>query len=113
MNKIVAPYKKVLPRSGNTRIIQGGKEYFEALINHIRSASQFIHMQYYIIDDDETGSSVLNELIAAAQRGVEIFVLVDGYASQSLSKGLIKKMEAVRIRFKYFEPLLRSKYFYF
>lgn len=113
MNKIAAPYKKVLPRSGNTRIIQGGKEYFEALINHIRSASQFIHMQYYIIDDDETGSSVLNELIAAAQRGVEIFVLVDGYASQSLSKGLIKKMEAVRIRFKYFEPLLRSKYFYF
>lgn len=113
MNKIISHYKTVLPRSGNTQIISGGKEYFDVLIAHIRSARLFIHLQYYIIDDDETGDLILNELIAAAHRGVEIYILADGYASQNLTSLFLKKMDDAHIRFKYFEPLLRSKYFYF
>jgi cardiolipin synthase len=113
MNTIASPYKKVLPRTGNTKIITGGRAYFDIIVNHIRSAKRFIHIQYYIIDDDETGRMILDELLVAAQRGVEIYILADGYASQNLAPDFFKKMEEANIRFKYFEPLLRSKYFYF
>ena len=77
MNTIVSPYKKVLPRTGNTKIIIGGRAYFDIIVNHIRSAKRFIHIQYYIIDDDETGRMILDELLVAAQRGVEIYILAD------------------------------------
>lgn len=94
-------------------LVKGGRGYFDRLITLIRTASQTIHLQMYILGEDETGLEVLQELTAAAKRGVEVFLLVDGYASQGLSRRRIKEIKETGIRFRWFEPLLRSRYFYF
>src|SRR5690606_33601115 len=52
-------------------------------------------------------------LIAAAKRGVAVYVLVDGYGSQKLSKAFVTRLRENGIHFRVFEPLLRSKHFYF
>src|SRR5687767_6536470 len=65
-------------------LVQGGKEFFSMLKEHIRQAQHTIHFQMYVFDDDATGTMVANELIAAVKRKVKVFLLVDGYASQSL-----------------------------
>lgn len=79
----------------------------------IANATDSIHLQTYIFDDDETGNQVANRLIAAARRGVKVYLLVDGYASQNLSHKLIRELKMQGIRFRFFEPVFRSKYFYF
>ena len=48
-----------------------------ARINLIRAARQSIDVQTYIWDEDDSGQLVLNELIAAARRGVDVRILAD------------------------------------
>lgn len=93
-------------------LIQGGSDYFTLLNKLINEASQSIHFQTYIYDDDETGRQVTNALIAAARRGVKIFMLLDQYGSQGLSKEWVKKVRDAGIFFRFFRPLFKSRRFY-
>jgi cardiolipin synthase A/B len=95
------------------KLIRGGKEYFQLLLHLINHATESIHLQSYIYDDDETGRIVGSALIAAARRNVKVYVMADGYASQKMSKEFATQLKENGIHFRFFEPLLRSKYFYF
>jgi len=66
----------------------------------------------YIYAEDQTGNRITQALIDAAKRGVMVFLVADGYASQDLSNTLIKKLSLAGIQFRFFNPLLKSKYFY-
>jgi len=94
-------------------LIKGGKEYFNLLHQLINDAKYSIHLQTYIFDEDETGRAVAEALICAAQRKVNVFILLDGYASQKLSLSFIDSLTKAGVRFRWFEPLLKSKNFYF
>lgn len=94
-------------------LLRSGKEYFDVLLRLINEASHTIYFQTYIFDEDETGNAVAEALIRAAQRKVNVFVLVDGYASQNLSASFIEQLTQAGIRFRWFEPLLKSRNFYF
>ncbi len=94
-------------------LIKGGARYFELLISLIHQARRLIHMQVYILQHDATGQSVTDALKAAARRGVAVYLMVDGYASQSLPRHFISGLQEAGIRFRYFEPLLKSHHFYF
>lgn len=94
------------------RLIHGGKEYFDNLIRLIDEAKTYIHLQTYIFDGDETGRMVADALIRAVHRKVQVFILLDGYASQHLPKHIIQEWKAAGIRFRWFWPLLKSRNFY-
>lgn len=94
-------------------LIQGGKEYFDLVIQLIRRAERSIHLQTYIFDGDETGTLVAEALKDAAKRGVEVYMLLDGYASRHLSIIFINELKHSGVKFRFFEPLLKSERFYF
>lgn len=99
---------------GNSvQLVRGGKPYFDTLLQLVHEAVTTIHLQAYIISDDETGSIVAAALEQAAKRNVEVFVLADGYASQSLGAGYISRLRSAGVHFRFFEPFLKSRYFYF
>jgi cardiolipin synthase A/B len=102
---------KMLPQ--NVKLIHGGKEYFNLLIRLIDQAKTSIHLQTYIYDDDETGQLVAAALKAAAKRNVSVHMMADGYASRVMSKHFIQELREAGIHFRFFEPLLKSRYFYF
>ena len=58
-------------------ILDRGPDALLARINLIRSARHTIDLQTYIFDEDDSGLLVLDELLAAARRGVRVRVLVD------------------------------------
>ncbi|HVZ56817.1 MAG TPA: phospholipase D-like domain-containing protein [Chitinophagaceae bacterium] len=101
--------------SGNNRVrlVHGGHEYFDVLVSLIHQATRTIQLQTYIFDDDETGQLVAEALKAAAARKVEVYLLVDGYASQGMSRHFIHDLKNAGIRFRFFEPVFRSRSFYF
>jgi len=101
------------PRQNPTRLVRSGNEYFELLEQLINGAHECIHLQVYIYEEDQTGNQIANALMDAAKRGVKVFLVADGYASQHLSYSFIRKLEWAGIQFRYFNPLLKSKYFYF
>jgi cardiolipin synthase A/B len=94
-------------------LIRSGRSYFDLLETLFSKATQSIHLQTYIFEDDDTGKAVINALLEAAGRGVYVYLVVDGYASQGLSGSVIKRLQEGGVRFHFFNPTLKSKYFYF
>jgi len=69
--------------AGNSvALLRSGAEYFPALIDAIARAEREIWLESYIYADDETGRAVADALIGAAQRGVSVRVLVDGWGAR-------------------------------
>ena len=95
------------------QLIHAGKEFFDKLLELIQNAKEAIHIQMYIFDEDETGQMVVEALKEAVQRKVSVYLLVDGYASQSLSRKFVDDLKTSGIHFRYFQPLFKSKNFYF
>lgn len=99
--------------ANKVRLIRGGRQYFELLCQLISKAKKTIHLQTYIFDNDQTGIDVANALIEAAHRNVNVYLLVDGYASQSLPQSFIDRLKAAGVNFRFFQPIFKSKSFYF
>lgn len=94
-------------------LVSGGKPYFDLLFRLIEQAKETIHLQVYIFSEDQTGNLVAAALKAAAQRGVKVYLLADGFASQGISKKFIDDFEEAHVDFRFFEPFFKSKNFYF
>jgi len=94
-------------------LVHSGEDYFSLLIKLIEQARLTIHFQVYIYENDETGRKVADALMAAAKRGVSVYLHVDGYASQKLRGEFSHELEKAGVHFKFFQPLLKSRHFYF
>ena len=94
------------------KIVRGGADYFRYIEEIADGAKYAIHLQTYIFDDDETGNKVAAALIRAAKRGVAVYMLIDGYASQKLSASFINGLKEAGIHFAFFRPLVISNFFY-
>ncbi len=101
-------------KDGNKiKLIHGGKEYFDLLLQLINKATSSIHLQTYIYGNDTTGHLVADALMAAARRKVKVYLLADGYASQGMPQKLINELRQAGVHFRFFEPFFKSKSFYF
>lgn len=70
-----------------------GQEYFKKIVELIDQASDEIHLQTYIFIDDKTGRYVGEALLRAVQRNVRVFILIDAFGSDKMSKGYEKSLE--------------------
>ena len=64
-------------------LLQSGNSFFEKLSDLIKNATTEIHFQLYIFEPDKTGKIIQDLLIAAAKRGVKIYVVLDAYGSKT------------------------------
>lgn len=94
-------------------LIKGGKSYFSVLTKLIEEAQKSIQLQVYIYDEDETGELIADKLITARNRGVEIQILLDGYASRKLSATFKERLRNAGIQLRFFDPVFKSDNFYF
>lgn len=86
-----------------TTFIDGEKK-FEALINDIRDAKEFIHIEYYIFRMDNLGKTLIDELSKKVQDGVEVRFVVDAMGSKSIRNKDIKYIRSLGIKFHIFFP---------
>jgi phosphatidylserine/phosphatidylglycerophosphate/cardiolipin synthase-like enzyme len=62
-------------------ILDYGQDALLARLDLIRGAQRSIEVQTYIYDEDDAGRLILDELLAAARRGVKVRLLVDQLAA--------------------------------
>ena len=96
----------------SVELLQSGEQFFAANIRIIDEAKHFIHFQTYIVDEDETGTRVVDSLVRAAGRGVRIYLLLDAFGTKYLSKEFIDKIENAGILFRFFSPAFITKGFH-
>jgi cardiolipin synthase A/B len=82
--------------SGNSvLLLRNGDEYFPALVTAIESARATIYVEAYILADDASGRVVADALVAAAERGIDVRVVVDGFGSKNY---LTKRLRDTLVR---------------
>ena len=93
-----------------------GAEKMDALIEELSLARHHIHLQYYILSDDEVGNRLKNMLIRKAREGVKIRILYDDMGCHGVPKSFFDEMRREGIEVSAFLhvhfPLLTSKFNY-
>lgn len=74
-----------------------GRDKFEALFNDIRAAEEYIHLQYYIIEDDHIGRALRDALIERAKAGVKVRVIYDDFGCWGVSRKFFRSMREAGI----------------
>lgn len=105
--------KSLLTANNKLKVLNNGVATFEEIIAALKKARTFIHMEYYIIEEDELGNEIADILIEKARQGVEIRVIYDDVGSWGLSKKYIKRLRDAGVDIRCFMqvvfPWLTSK----
>ncbi len=86
------------------KLLRNGAEYFPALETAIQQARYEIYLQTYIYEHDETGIRIGHALMQAAQRGVSVNLLLDGFGSQSLPKYYLQTLQDAKVDVTFYRP---------
>lgn len=70
--------------SNEAELYTDGNSQFEDLLRDIRAARSHIHVEYYIIKDDETGRSFMEALKERLRAGVKVRLIYDDVGSMRL-----------------------------
>ena len=98
-----------LTLKNDIEILKNGNEKFPKLIQDIKAAMHHIHLEYYIVKDDDIGSQVLNELCDKAKAGVEVRLIYDSVGSK-ISVAMKQKLDESGVVHHAFMPVLFSKF---
>ena len=79
-----------------TPYTDGGAK-MEALLGEIARAHHHIHLQYYILSDDETGRRLRDALAAKAREGVRVRILYDDVGCSGVKKAFFREMREAGI----------------
>ncbi len=94
----------VLTDNNDIRIYTDGKEKFHALIEEMKQAKKYIHLQYYIIRSDELWQQIKPVLIAKAHEGVEVRVLFDSMGCRTMHNRDWERLEREGVQVAEFFP---------
>ena len=90
---------------GNTvEVLYSGAQAYPSMLDAIKSAKQYIYLSTYIFKVDETGTNFINTLKDAINRGVKVFVLIDGVGELYSKTKASKLLKANNINVSRFLP---------
>ena len=83
-------------------IFTDGESKFNALIEDLEKATDFIHLQYYIFNNDTLGRTIKAVLSEKARQGVKVRVLYDDVGSWRVKAKFFREMRKAGIEIKPF-----------
>jgi cardiolipin synthase len=93
------------PKSFPRQWLCAGQEIFPAMLKAMAAAQKSIRLETYIYSDGKLGRQFLGALLAAAQRGVHVQILVDALGSWLLLDDFFEPLVAAGVEVRRFNPL--------
>ena len=83
-----------LPFTGanDVELLVDGEDTFASIFDGIDSAQDYVLVQFYIVRADDVGNELKSRLIAAAERGVQVYFLYDEIGSLGLAEAYIREL---------------------
>ena len=94
----------LLTMKNSLDIFTDGNNKFDALIEDIKNAEKYIHLEYYIIKQDYLFLNIAKELIKKADEGIEIRIMFDGMGGRFMSKKILENLKSHGIKLGVFFP---------
>ena len=83
------------------------REFAESLYKEIDTAKEHIHIQFYIIENDDFGSLLCEHLVEKARQGVEVRVIYDSVGCWKVNKEFFERMRCAGV---YVESFLKVRF---
>lgn len=88
-------------------ILTDGNQKFDTMIEDMKQAKKFIHIEYYIIRNDVLFERIKQVLLEKVKEGVEVRILYDGMGCRAVSGKYFEKLRQSGIQcVVFFPPLL-------
>lgn len=88
-----------------TKVLTNGEETFSSILEEIKIAKHHIHIEYYIVRDDQISNDIKRALIERAVNGVKVRFLYDAVGSWTLTKSYIDDLRNAGIEVAAFGPV--------
>jgi cardiolipin synthase len=95
-------------RGNRARILVDGAATYRAMLQAIDRAQHHVHVQFYIVQPDETGRQLRDHLVARAREGLEVRVLCDAVGSAYLPGRFWDPLLEAGGQAAWFRPVLRT-----
>ncbi len=109
VNKLTEPH---LFEGNQIKVYTSGQEKFESMLSDIGQAKYYIHVQYFIIENDTTGRRLIDLLERKAREGVKVRVLYDYVGSFYFRPRVLKRMRAAGIEVHPFMELTFTQFLF-
>ncbi|HVZ42530.1 MAG TPA: cardiolipin synthase ClsB [Ramlibacter sp.] len=86
------------------RILENGEEFFPRVFACIANATREVILETFILFEDKVGVQLHEALVAAARRGVQVDVTIDGWGSPDLSERFLTTLAEAGVRVHVFDP---------
>lgn len=96
----------VLTEDNDIDIFTDGNQLFERMIEDMKKAKWFIHIQFYIIKDDVLFDRIREILACKVKQGVEVRILYDAMGCRMASHTFWKKLQEEGMEIAVFFPAL-------
>ena len=85
--------------SNNTiKLLLNGENKFPELTRALKAAKEHIHIEYYIVEDDETGKEIESILVQKIKEGVTVRFIYDDYGSRTIRKTLVSRLRSAGVK---------------
>ena len=81
-----------LTHHNKIKLLVNGEEKFSELLQALREARHHIHIEYYIYEYDDIGTTIIELLIEKAMQGVQVRFIYDDFGSPSIKKKTEERM---------------------
>ncbi len=85
-------------------VVVSGKERLASVIDCIDRAARSLRLFFYIFSNDQSGHLVRDALIRARARGVNVWLLVDGFGCADIDDGFFQPLQDAGAAFRRFHP---------
>src|SRR5215212_4383383 len=86
------------------RLLENGEEFFPRVFACIANAQREVVLETFILFEDKVGLQLHQALVAAARRGAQIDVTIDGFGSPDLSDEFVNSLLDAGVRIHVFDP---------
>ncbi len=86
-------------------LLQGAVELFAAVIAAVDASSTEVRLETYIFNFDSQGERLAQALVHAAERGVAVYLVVDGIGTPALPPPWVQRFNAAGLQWHRFSPL--------
>lgn len=92
-------------------LLRNGVEYFPRLITSIDNATHSIYLEVYIFAADTIGHMVSDALKRAAERGVNVHLLLDGFGCAKLPGEWVEELRSAKVDVLWYRPEVAPRKF--
>lgn len=86
-------------------LLRGATEYFGALVAAIDASVYEVRLESYIFSVQDSAEVVVQALLRAAQRGVAVYLVVDGIGTPGLPAPWPARLDAAGVQWRIYRPL--------